>query len=195
MKTCQDFFRRSRLKALLGRPDSALCGLALAVTFALAPTTPTAGSGLVLQPLPDGIHADLVVVEKAARRLTLLRDGRTLRRYRIALGANPLGHKLREGDGRTPEGRYVIDGRNPDSGYHRSLRISYPGPQDVAAARAAGVSPGGLIMIHGLKNGYGWIGAAHTARDWTRGCIAVTDDEIDEIARLVPDGTAIEIRS
>jgi murein L,D-transpeptidase YafK len=117
-----------------------------------------------------------------------------VRVYDVALGEEPVGPKEREGDGRTPEGLYVIDGRNPQSRYHRSLRISYPGPEDAARAAKLGVSPGGDIMIHGLQNGLGWIGALHRTHDWTRGCIAVTNDEIEEIWDLVPDGTPIEIR-
>jgi murein L,D-transpeptidase YafK len=139
-------------------------------------------------------RVDRVLVEKAARRLTLLSEGKAVRVYDVALGEEPVGPKEREGDGRTPEGLYVIDGRNPQSRYHRSLRISYPGPEDAARAAKLGVSPGGDIMIHGLQNGLGWIGALHRTHDWTRGCIAVTNDEIEEIWDLVPDGTPIEIR-
>ncbi len=142
----------------------------------------------------DGIRADLVVLEKAARRLSLYQDGRLLRSYRVALGRSPLGPKEREGDDRTPEGQYVIDRRNTRSAYHLALHISYPSPADVARARAGGYSPGGDIMVHGLPNGLGWIGASHVLVDWTRGCIAVTNAEIEEIARVVPDGTAIHLR-
>src|SRR5262249_25609436 len=112
-----------------------------------------------------------------------------LRSYRVALGREPVGHKLCEGDGRTPEGRYVIDGRNPKSRYYLSLHISYPNAEDVARAKAAGIEPGGDIMIHGLRDG--------TLRegDWTQGCIAVTDEEMDEIWALVPDGTEILIEA
>jgi murein L,D-transpeptidase YafK len=144
--------------------------------------------------LPDGAVADRILVEKAERRLTLLRKDEVLKIYEIALGPSPEGPKEREGDGKTPEGIYRISGRNPNSRYHRSLRISYPGPQDVARAKAAGVSPGGDIMIHGLMNGLGWIGSFHTSSDWTEGCIAVTNQEIEEIWRVVRDGTPVEIR-
>ena len=99
-----------------------------------------------------------------------------------------------QGDGRTPEGSYRLDWRNPDSRYHRSIHISYPAPEDRARARRLGVSPGGDIMIHGLPNGRGWIGAAHAGYDWTDGCIAVTNAEMDEIWALVDNGTPIEIR-
>ena len=137
---------------------------------------------------------DRIVVEKAARTLTLFDRQRPIRTYRIALGPNPVGHKQQEGDGRTPEGKYVIDFRKPDSSFHRALHISYPNPADRRRARRRGVSPGGAIMIHGLPNGLGHIGAAHRLSDWTLGCIAVTNEEIEEIWRLVKDGTEIEIR-
>ena len=119
--------------------------------------------------------------------MLLLRGDSILRSYRVALGSDPAGHKQREGDGRTPEGRYTIDRRNPKSRYHLSLHISYPNEADRARAAALGVDPGGDIMIHGLKDG------VQPEGDWTRGCIAVTDAEMDEIWALVPDGTAIHI--
>lgn len=146
---------------------------------------------LSADPLPA---ADRILVEKAKRSLTLFRQGKILKTYAIALGTEPVGHKLQEGDGRTPEGVYRISGRNPQSKYHLSLRISYPNEADRESARKRGVSPGGDIMIHGLPNGSGALGAAHRLRDWTIGCIAVTNEEIKEIWDAVPDGTEIEIR-
>lgn len=140
------------------------------------------------------MRADRVVVEKGLRRLTLLRDHRVLESYRVALGPSPVGAKQCEGDGRTPEGLYSIDSRNRDSAYHRALHVSYPERRDVENARHVGCRPGGAIMIHGLKNGFGAIGAAHASVDWTAGCIAVTNEEIEEIWRLVPNGTPLEIR-
>jgi len=137
--------------------------------------------------------ADAVVVRKAKRELVLISQGKAIRTYAVALGRAPVGPKRRQGDGRTPEGDYTISGRNRHSSFHRSLRISYPNPGDKARARRAGVSPGGDIMIHGLPNGMGRLGAAHRTRDWTEGCIAVTNEEIQEIWRLVPDGTPIRI--
>jgi murein L,D-transpeptidase YafK len=119
--------------------------------------------------------------------MLLLRGNVVLRSYRIALGRDPVGHKQREGDGRTPEGRYIVDRRNPKSKFHLALHISYPNSDDVARAQAAGVDPGGDIMIHGLKDG------ELREDDWTQGCIAVTDQEMDEIWGLVPDGTVIVI--
>lgn len=137
--------------------------------------------------------ADTILVEKGARRLTLLSGSRELKDYHIALGFSPIGPKGREGDGRTPEGIYSIDFHKPDSAFHRALHVSYPSAQDSARAAEAGVSPGGDIMIHGLPNGLGALGAASRSRDWTAGCIAVTDPEIDEIYSSVDDGTPIEI--
>ena len=142
---------------------------------------------------PKAERADRVVVRKAARRLVLFRGEKTLAAYDIALGRNPEGHKQREGDGRTPEGRYLIDWRNPQSRYHLSLHVSYPEAADRARAAASGDDPGGMIMIHGLPNGLGALGAAGILRDWTEGCIAVTNEAIRDIWRRVADGTPIEI--
>lgn len=152
------------------------------------------GAHLNLHPLTANAIADHVIVEKGARRLTLLREGIPLKTYRIALGRVPVGAKEQEGDQRTPEGTYVIDFHKADSDFHRALHISYPESRDVDRAAARGVSPGSDIMIHGIRNGMGWIGALHRRTDWTAGCIAVTDFEIEEIWRAVPDRTSIEIR-
>ena len=133
------------------------------------------------------IRVNQIVVNKGRREMLLLYGESVLRRYSIALGPNPAGHKVQEGDGRTPEGRYTIDRRNPKSAYHISLHISYPNEQDRERARELGVDPGGDIMIHGLRNG------TPMRTDWTRGCIAVTDEEMDEIWDLVADGTPIQI--
>jgi murein L,D-transpeptidase YafK len=138
--------------------------------------------------------ADKVLIEKKARTLTLVRNSIAIRKYRIALGNAPEGPKTCQGDGRTPEGHYQISGRNKKSHYHLSLRISYPNEADKAAAGKSRCNPGGDIFIHGLPNGYGWIGKAHTLHDWTLGCVAVTDKEIEEIWSLVPNGTAVEIK-
>ncbi|MGD0886044.1 MAG: L,D-transpeptidase family protein [Thermodesulfovibrionales bacterium] len=137
---------------------------------------------------------DKILIEKKERRLTLISNGKVLKTYRIALGGNPNGPKQRQGDNRTPEGTYVIDSRNRDSRYHLSLHISYPNEKDKERAKELGVSPGGDIMIHGIKNGFSWVGDFHTEADWTKGCIAVTDEEIEEIDKLAPNGTIVEIR-
>ena len=138
--------------------------------------------------------ADRILIEKKERRLTLLSKGEVLKTYKIALGGNPNGPKERQGDNKTPEGTYIIDSRNKDSQYHLALHISYPNEKDKKRARELGVSPGGDIMIHGIKNGYSGIGSSHAEVDWTKGCIAVTDQEIEEIDRLAPAGTIVEIR-
>ncbi|MEW5745852.1 MAG: L,D-transpeptidase family protein [Nitrospirota bacterium] len=137
--------------------------------------------------------ADKILIEKKARRMTLFSKDTVLKTYKIALGGNPDGPKERQGDNKTPEGTYTIDWRNRNSDYHLSLHISYPNEQDRKRAKELGVSPGGDIMIHGIKNGLSWVGGRHTEIDWTKGCIAVTDEEIEEIDRLVPNGTVVEI--
>ena len=137
---------------------------------------------------------DKVLIEKKERRLTLILKGEVLKTYKIALGGNPIGPKERQGDNKTPEGTYVIDSGNKGSRYHRSLHISYPNEKDKKRAKELGVSPGGDIMIHGIKNGFSWAGDSHTEVDWTKGCIAITDEEIEEIEKLAPNGTIVEIR-
>ncbi len=137
---------------------------------------------------------DRILIEKSARRLTLISQGEALKTYKIALRGNPVGPKERQGDNKTPEGTYVIEGVNRDSRFHLSLRISYPNENDRKRAKELGVSPGGDIMIHGIKNEMSWVGDAHSGIDWTKGCIAVTDEEIEEIERLAPKGTVVEIR-
>jgi murein L,D-transpeptidase YafK len=148
----------------------------------------------VPQPAPADARATSIVVEKSARRLTLMRNGDVLKTYDVALGRAPSGHKQQEGDGRTPEGSYGIDFKNARSHFHLALRISYPNAADRANAQRRGVSPGGDIMIHGLPNGLGWLKGVHLWRDWTDGCIAVTDSQMDEIWPLVAVGTKVEIR-
>ena len=139
--------------------------------------------------------ADKILIDKKERRLMLLAKGTVLKTYNIALGGNPNGPKEMQGDNKTPEGTYVIDSRNKeDSRYHLSLHISYPNENDKKRAKELGVSPGGDIMIHGIKNGFSWAGDFHTEVDWTKGCIAVTDEEIEEIDKLAPNGTIVEIR-
>jgi murein L,D-transpeptidase YafK len=145
--------------------------------------------------LPEGVKADSVLVLKSERKLVLLKEGHPLMTYRVALGGKPVGHKTQEGDGRTPEGRYVLDYRNNKSAYHLALHVSYPGPADRAEAAARGVSPGGLIMIHGSGPTMRVLGRWHRFIDWTDGCIAVTNQEIEQIWRAVPDGTPVEIRA
>jgi murein L,D-transpeptidase YafK len=135
-------------------------------------------------------RVDLVVVEKSKRLLQLVNRGETVKTYRLALGGRPVGPKRQRGDLKTPEGEYTIDGRYAQSEFHRALHISYPNAQDRAMAKLSGVE----ILIHGLPNGQGSIGAAHIEHDWTLGCIAVTDAELEDIWRLVPNGTKILIK-
>jgi murein L,D-transpeptidase YafK len=169
-----------------GRVVAGLAALALALAGLLWACRSPA-------PRLHGTRAELLVVHKSARRLLVYAHGSVLRSYAIALGRNPVGAKRREGDDRTPEGRYIIDGHNPNSAFYRSLHISYPSPADAARALAAGYAPGSEIMIHGTPNGAGWLGRRRLAADWTDGCIAVSDAHMDELYRLVPDGTPIEI--
>lgn len=143
---------------------------------------------------PIKIKADKIILIKEERKLYLMSNNQVLKTYKVALGGHPIGPKSQEGDGKTPEGLYVIDRHNPNSSFHLSLHVSYPSPDDLVAAQRAGVRPGGDIMIHGTRNGLGWLGSFHRLIDWTQGCIAVTNTEIEEIWALVPDGTPIEIR-
>ena len=137
-------------------------------------------------------RSNRILVDKSERTLVLFSDGRPLRTYPVSLGLNPKGHKRYEGDKRTPEGIYLIDGKNPDSAYHLSLHISYPNDRDMKLARERGWNPGGQIMIHGLPTGL--IKASNKyERDWTDGCISVSNTAIEEIWELVDEGTLIEI--
>lgn len=138
-------------------------------------------------------RADLVIIYKSERLLQLKRNGQVIRSFNIALGVEPEGHKRIEGDGRTPEGVYTLDWRNADSQFYRSIHVSYPGKQDHDTASRWDASPGGLIMIHGLPNGRRASEVGHPRNDWTNGCIAVTNEEMDEIWASVEDGTTIII--
>jgi murein L,D-transpeptidase YafK len=152
----------------------------------------TSGLFLFAQNASSGV--DRVVVYKHERKLALLSQGKELRSYKVALGGAPVGPKTQQGDHRTPEGSYLLDSRNPNSHFYKAFHISYPNSKDIAAAKKLGVSPGGDIMLHGLPKEYAWVGKAHLLHDWTDGCIAVTNEEIDEIWRLVRVGTPIEIK-
>ena len=140
------------------------------------------------------LPVDKVVVMKKERTLELLSQGKVIKTYKVALGGDPIGPKARQGDHKTPEGSYVLDSRNSHSQFYKSIHISYPSARDRARARQRGFSPGGDVYIHGLPNGYGTIGAAHRLRDWTDGCVAVTNEEIDQIWKAVPNGTPIELK-
>jgi murein L,D-transpeptidase YafK len=135
----------------------------------------------------------MIRVRKNDHILELIKDNKPVKTYKIALGFNNKGSKLQEGDGKTPEGIYYIESKKTDSVYHKALKISYPNNLDKENARSRGVSPGGNIMIHGIRNGLGFIGKYHKFIDWTKGCIAVTNEEIEEIYLHVKIGTKIEI--
>lgn len=145
------------------------------------------------QPVSTLPKIDKIVVRKAARKLELYHNGKIVKTYTIALGRNPVGHKQQEGDSKTPEGKYFIAYHNPKSSYHLSLKISYPDEQDKLNAQKMGVSAGGNIMIHGLPNRAPFLGRFHNLTDWTQGCIAVNNYEIEEIYAAVKDKTPIEI--
>lgn len=136
-----------------------------------------------------------IVVNKGARKMYLLNEQKVLKEFKVDLGFAPAGHKQFEGDGKTPEGTYLIDRRNPNSKYHLSLGISYPNARDVAYAQSLGKRPGGEIFIHGEPNLIRERKRAKKTQDWTAGCIAVKNDEIEEIYAMVRDGTVITLRA
>jgi murein L,D-transpeptidase YafK len=160
-------------------------GISLCILFLLHPS---GGAAL------DFPVADKVLVEKSARKLHLLKDGEPFRTFAIALGIAPAGDKLTEGDFKTPEGHYFLDRRNPNSDFFLSIRISYPGPDDRARARAEGVDPGGQIMIHGQPNDPAYSAAYYRSTDWTNGCIAVSNSDMIDIWLMTPGNVPIEIR-
>ena len=179
-----------------------LHSILLGILSAVAPVAATASPASAAVPVVAGpVHgggpialADSIVIEKKAHRLTLFHMGRPIRTYVVALGADVDKDKVSAGDRRTPEGLFYIEGRNPYSQYHLALQISYPDASHRAKAEALGFSPGGNIMIHGLPNGKGKTGAFHRTVDWTNGCIALTDEEMDEIWSVVPTGTPVLIK-
>lgn len=164
--------------------------VAAALALVAAMLLPAGGAHATKQTL----RADKVVVIKHKRVLQLLWKGRIVRTYKVALGGNPKGHKVEEGDSRTPEGTYTIDMHFPKSSFYKALHISYPNDEDKERAKKKGVDPGGQIEIHGLGPSMVWAGALHAKWDWTAGCIAVTNKEIEEIYHAVPNGTPIEIK-
>lgn len=138
-------------------------------------------------------NIDRLLLDKSKRELSVWSTGELLKTYKVSLGRVPEGSKHFEGDYKTPEGIYTINDKNPHSAYHLNLGISYPNKEDISYAARHNKSPGGLIKIHGLKNGFGFIGKFHRWFDWTKGCIAVTNREIEELYNNVPIGTIIEI--
>lgn len=146
------------------------------------------------KPLNKSVSIDKIIVTKHKRTLVLISNHQIVKSYKISLGRVPKGKKEFEGDNKTPEGLYFINDKNSNSGYHKNLGISYPNQRDIDFAKSNGKCPGGLIKIHGIKNGFGWIGRFHLLFDWTMGCIAMTDKEIDELFGLVRIGTPVEIK-
>lgn len=167
---------------------SCICLIALAFTAFVKMSQSTE------KHLPEGTTITRILVEKSTRKMSVFHGDSLLKTYPISLGFSPEGHKAMEGDGKTPEGVYHIDGKNPNSAYFLNLGVSYPNPNDRAHAQEFGKSPGGDIKIHGLPNDLPDIGKAHLLKDWTHGCIAVTNEEIRELYDAVPIGTRIEIR-
>lgn len=143
--------------------------------------------------LPKAVVIDKLVVHKSKHTLEAYAQGKRIKTYSVSIGRNPEGDKQKEGDGRTPEGAYIIDAKNANSGYHKNLGISYPNATDREEARRSGVKPGGDVKIHGIKNGIGFIGKFHRITDWTLGCIALTNAEVDELYAHVALGTPILI--
>lgn len=144
-------------------------------------------------PLPENAKIDRIEVYKSKHKMLVYSDGKLLKTYVISLGKNPVGHKQFEGDSKTPEGSYVINDRNPNSGYYKNLGISYPNAADQAFAASHNKSAGGMVKIHGIRNGRGSIGRFHRWKDWTAGCIAVTNPEMEELYRSVIPNASIEI--
>lgn len=138
--------------------------------------------------------ADKVLVNKSTKKLYLISEGKQFRQYDIALGPQPLGDKLASGDERTPEGRYILDYKHVNSDFYKAIHISYPNPDDIADAHSQGLDPGGAIMIHGMPKNLKWPVALIQSFNWTNGCIAVTNDEMDEIWNAIDEGTPIEIQ-
>ncbi|WKJ90346.1 L,D-transpeptidase family protein [Methylomonas montana] len=138
--------------------------------------------------------ADLITISKSEKVLYLQKQGRVFAAYPVAFGRNPIGHKEKQGDNRTPEGAYTIDARNENSSYFKALHISYPNSKDIDQARVKGVSAGGDIMIHGQKNGFGWASFLVQHFNWTRGCVALSNDNMEKVWQSVNVGAKIEIK-
>lgn len=144
---------------------------------------------------PDlDVKVDQIIIVKSKRTLTLMHHDQAVKTYRVALGTVPVGAKQKRGDHKTPEGDYTINGKNPHSQFHLALRISYPNTVDRQRALKMGVPTGGDIMIHGVMPEYAWLGTRQSETDWTDGCIAVSNSEIEEIFKLVPVGTQVKIK-
>lgn len=136
---------------------------------------------------------DLVLVKKTEKKMYLIQKEKIIKEYKVSFGANPKGHKEKEGDERTPEGKYILDYKKADSSFHKAIHISYPNAEDIAKAKKKNANPGGQIMIHGQKNGLSWLSIIVQKFNWTNGCIAVTNKEMEEIWNLVDINTPILI--
>lgn len=147
-----------------------------------------------IKPLPKNVKIDKLIVLKSERKLMAMSDGTVVKAYSIALGKEPKGHKHFEGDNKTPEGHYIINAKNNKSSFYLNLGVSYPNEADQNYAGKMGKSPGGDIKIHGIRNGKWYVGRLHRLRDWTAGCIALTNPEMDELFSVVEIGTPIEIK-
>jgi len=181
------------LHALLG-PVVPLLLAAGDTSFAMASVPSPTITRTPVVDIRSRLVADSIVVEKGRHTLTLYQAGFPVRMYQVALGKQPVGDKIQKGDGRTPEGVFRVDFKNSQSKYHMALHVSYPDAAHLQRANQLGVSPGGDIMVHGLPPAYADYGASHREFDWTEGCIAVTDKEIEEIWHAIPSGAAIQIK-
>lgn len=144
--------------------------------------------------LPANAEIDLVKVDKSEKRMYLLSGEQIVKEYHVALGASPKGHKQKEGDEKTPEGEYLLDYKKEDSSFYRAMHISYPNKSDITKATERGESPGGFIMIHGQRNWFAWLSPIIQGYNWTNGCIALSNSEMDEFMALVKTGTKINIQ-
>ena len=185
------FFRQNSSK--YSRWLFIVIGLSLATVIGTRAIAAVKDTAKHPQIIPNADIIDKVFVDKSERRLQLMSGDKVIKSYHISLGGSPIGHKQQEGDQRTPIGSYTLDYKNEKSQYYRSMHVSYPNAIDKANAKSRGVSPGGAIMIHGQKNGFGAPAMFNQQRDWTAGCIAVTNNEMDEIMAAVKVGTTIEI--
>jgi len=175
-----------------GSRNLALSTIALAIGCLFAAASPAQQPGQ--NPAGANQPVDRIVVVKSTRTLNLQNGDHVLKTYKVALGSNPIGAKEREGDHKTPEGEYFVDAKNPQSQFYMALHLSYPSAADRVRARKLGASPGGDVEIHGLGRAYGWVGARHRLTDWTDGCVAVTNEEIEDIFKMVAVGTRVEIK-
>jgi murein L,D-transpeptidase YafK len=171
-------------------PWTAFC-LTLAITLSASFASRAQNNG---SDTTEPLAVDRIVIVKSARTINLESKGRMVKTYKVALGGQPVGAKQQQGDHKTPEGEYAVDGKNPHSLFYMALHLSYPNSADRKRARTLGVDPGGDVEIHGLGKKYGWVGARHRLTDWTDGCVAVTNEEIEEIYKAVAVGTPVEIK-